>query len=168
MKKFTSIKTLFKYIEPIIQYNLEKIAGEIKDVLKNTVQIDWYNSHTPKNYERTNQLIDSISVTKAEKINGGYRVEIYFDESKILPQPSTKEGYFPAHMNITDGENYFDGKSYGELLPQWIEYGQNSSIHSYEGVRPVGQTRDWVEEDKYIKNRLAELLENKGYSVIIH
>jgi hypothetical protein len=69
-------------------------------------------------------------------------------------------------MNITDGDSEYQGMSYGELLPIWIEEGQHSSIHSYTGIHMVERTIDWIKEDRYLKTRMKELLELKGYKCI--
>jgi len=159
---FNNWNSLVKYIESNIVISLEKIGEEIKSVLRHELLTTWYQTYTPQYYERTNMLIDSITVSKAKKVLGGYEVEIYFDESKILPMPSDK-GMFPAHMNITDGANMYGGMSYGELLPLWIEKGQRSKIHSYTGVHMVERTVNWVKEDNYLKTRMIEILQNKGF-----
>ncbi len=165
-KTFKSISEALAYLETNVVFSLEQIGEEIKGVLRQHLMVDWYSAFTPTRYERTYQLIDSLSVKKAVKVGKGYQVEIFFDPDKITPIPASQPGYFPAHMNITNGASSYNGMSYGELLPYWVEEGQHSSIRPYEGVHMVQNTKDWVCEDHYLKNRMIELLEMKGFQCI--
>lgn len=162
---FNNIKDLIKYVESNVVVSLEQIGKEIKSVLRHELLTTWYETYTPQYYERTNMLIESISVSKAKKVGNSYEVKIFFDETKILPVESDK-GMFPAHMNITDGSNIYNGMSYGELLPLWVEKGQHSSIHSYTGVKMTERTVDWIKEDNYLKVRMLEILKDKGFICI--
>jgi hypothetical protein len=157
-KSFTNMDDLLKYLESNIPIDLEKIGEEIKGVLRFNVQQLWYNRpFTPTHYTRTFELIDSITCSKAKKVgNGEYQVQIYFDTDKINPYPS-ENGEWSKHESITTGTNI------APYLPLWIEEGQNSPLFSYDGVHPVETTIDWVIEDQYLKNRMIELLEKRGF-----
>jgi hypothetical protein len=160
-KQFTTWDSLFKYLEEQVEVNIQKIGEEIKGVLRNNVRLLWYErDFTPQYYTRTYELIDSITCRKAKKTAiGTYEVEIYFDTDKINPYPS-ENGEWSKHESITDGSNV------SQYIPQYIEEGQNSSIYSYEGVHPVRETVDWEKDDRYLKNRMKELLEDKGFICI--
>jgi hypothetical protein len=162
MATFNNVKDLLRFIETQLPINLEKICNEIKGVLKNELLNHWYNTYMPSSYHRTYQLIESITVSKAIKVGNVWQANIYFDEDKIEPIESNF-GLFPSHMNITDGASEYGGKTYGELLPMWIEEGQHSSIWSSTGIHMVERTVDWAREDNYVKNRMMELLRNKGF-----
>jgi hypothetical protein len=157
----SSLSELNKIIELAIIQNIQKIGEEIKGVLRHFVQENWYNrSYEPQQYERTFQLIDSLTVSPV-KINGNeYSVQIYYDTDKILPMDGTSDKPWTRHKSIVTQTPS------GVYLPLWIEEGQDSSIFSFEGVHPVQDTIDWVEEDKYLLNRMKELLEKKGFKCI--
>lgn len=157
-KEFTSWDSLFKYLEEQVEVNINKIGEEIKSVLRNNVRVLWYERpFTPQYYSRTYELIDSISLKRAKKTAlGTYECEIYFDTDKINPYPS-ENGEWSKHQSITDDEDV------SEFIPLWVEEGENSPLFSYEGVYPVRETKDFLEEDKYLKNRMKELLEDKGF-----
>jgi hypothetical protein len=157
---FKNLNALFKYMEKTQPIDLEKLGNEIKGWLRNNVRVLWYErSYTPKFYERTFELIESITCSKAKKIgNGEYQVKIYFDTDKINPY-SGENGMWSQHQSITNGADV------SSFIPLWIEEGQNSSIFSYEGVHPVRITKEEIKEDDYIKTRLKELLEHRGYRV---
>jgi hypothetical protein len=159
------LNKILKTIDNDMILSLDKIGKHIKDLLTRTLETRWYSSYTPKDYIRTRQLIDSLSVSKAKKIAGMYAVHIYFDDAKIFPMDSPEPGKFPAHKNITDGQSSYQGMTYGELLPMWIEHGQHSSIHSYTGVHAVEDTRNFLIQDQYLKNNIIEYLKEAGYQV---
>jgi hypothetical protein len=166
MPQFRNLNDLQKYMESMVVSSLQKIGLEVKDYLRVTLLNDWYKSYMPSHYDTTNMLIDSLTVSPVKKNGNAFEVEIYFNEHLITPVSSNEVGMFPSHMNITDGDSEYQGMSYGELLPIWIEEGQHSSIHSYTGIHMVERTIDWIKEDRYIKTRMKELLELKGYKCI--
>lgn len=161
-RTFPKLSDYYKYIEKEMVINLEQIGEEIKGYLRTLILTDWYHEHMPTYYERTEMLINSLKVTKAKKVNDKYEVKVYFDPDMIKPVPAQEAGMFPAHSNITDGASSWGGKSYGELLPLWIEEGQKSRIYPYNGIGMVKETRETLlNEDEYLKVRMMELLELK-------
>lgn len=168
MKYFDNLQELINYVNKEVPINLEKIGEEIKGYLKTRLLVDWYMSSSPEYYTRTNMLIDSITASKAKRNGDRYDVEIYFDANKIVPQTAPNKGEFPAHQNITNGVSSYGGKSYGELLPIWIEKGEHSSIHSYIGIHMIENTKlDFLKGDKYLLTRMIELLKLKGFDIFI-
>ncbi|MDD4779013.1 MAG: hypothetical protein PHT02_00220 [Tissierellia bacterium] len=159
------INKFMKQIEESVIVDLNKIGEEVKGVLRNNVRVLWYERNgmnwEPQDYERTYQLIDSITCKKVIKIGNKYQVEIFFDTDKIQPMYGTDDKHWTRHMSVV---NYSD---VSEAIPLWIEEGNNNSrIYSYEGVHPVQETKEWIKNDNYIKERLKELLEMQGYKVI--
>jgi hypothetical protein len=164
-KTFKDLNSLMKHLENNILLDVQKVGEEVKSILRNNVRVLWYERNgtnwTPKDYERSWMLIDSISVSKAIKIGNKYQVEIFFDTDKIIPMYGTDDKPWTRHMSIIDYKNV------SEAIPLWIEEGNNnSSIYSYEGVHPVQITKDDLKSDNYIKERLKELLEMQGYKVL--
>lgn len=157
-KQFDSISALMKHLESQMVVNLEKIGEEIKGWLRNNVRLLWYErDFTPSAYTRTMELINCLSIRKAKKIgNGQYQVEIFFDTDQMNTYPASG-GEWSKHESITTGTDV------RLMLPLWIEEGQNSPLFSYDGVHPVQTTIDEIEQDKYLKNRMMELLEKQGW-----
>lgn len=150
-----------KYVESNVVVDLEAIGEKIKNILRENVKKLWYErNYTPTHYTRTFELIDSITVSQARKINKGYEVVIYFDPDKINPYPA-ENGEWSKHESITTGTNI------APYLPLWIEEGQNSPLFSYEGVHPVKTTKEYLRQNQYIIREMAKLLEAKGFKVII-
>lgn len=160
-KQFSNWTDLMKHLESQMVVNLEKIGEEIKSVLRHNVKTLWYDRpFTPTHYSRTFELIDSITCSKAKQIgNGAYQVQIYFDTDKINPYPAS-DGEWSKHESITTGTNV------NVYIPIWANEGQDSPLFSYEGVHFVEATIDWEKEDKYLMNRMKELLEKQGWKCL--
>jgi hypothetical protein len=162
---FSDFNSLMRHLENNILLDVQKVGEEVKGVLRNNVRVLWYERNgmnwSPQDYERSWQLINSITCKQAIKKGNKYQVEIFFDTDKILPTYGTDDKPWTRHMSVVD---YSD---VSEAIPLWIEEGNNnSSIYSYEGVYPVKTTVDDLKDDNYIKERLKELLEMQGYKVI--
>ena len=168
-KTFTSISAVLKYLEQNMVINLEKIGEEIAGVLKNYVNLNWYQYMDNKKdatggYERTMDILNSISVTKARPLgNGAYEVKIFFDETKI--RMIEYDGLFNAHLSV-DGTGMYQGMSIPQWVVYWMNYGQNSPLYSYPGVGFLEETIEWTENDRYHINRMIELLEMKGFKCV--
>lgn len=165
MPDFKSIKELNKYIEKkYIEEFIKKIGKEVYEILYHEVQTEWYQRNgvnwSPSDYERTLQLLSSITISPIFKKNGGYFVKIYYDTDKIHPMLGTDEKPWTRHMSVTKKEDV------SEAIPHWIEEGNNnSSIYAYEGVHPVKNTLEQLDEDKHLLTRFKELFELKGIKV---
>lgn len=170
MKTFKSISEALAYIETNMVINLEKIGEEIAGVLKHYVKMNWYDYMDNKKdaingYQRTMDILNSISVTKAKPIGKGmYEVRIFFDETKIN-QINYPGRLFNAHMSV-DGSTSYGGMSIAQWVVWWMNYGQNSPLYSYPGVGFLEETIEWTEDDQYHINRMRELLEDKGFICI--
>ena len=166
MPEFKDYKSLFKYIEATLPINLEIIGEEVKTILKDNIEKLWYGrSYTPKNYTRTMEYLNSVQCSKVRKIGGGYEIEIYFATDLILPH-NYDNGEWPQHESITNGEDM------SPAIPYFIEYGNNpggkNPIFEYEGVRPVGVTKDWLSDTDYVKKRIVSLLGSHGFNVVVN
>lgn len=160
-KTFDNLGALLKDIgENILTSNLEIIGEEIKQKLRDNVDKLWYSTFTPYQYERTFEYINSISVSKAKRIENGYEVVIFFDTDKINPYPPPAPGKWSKHQSITNAQDV------SEMIPIWIEEGQNSPIYSYAGAEPVGVTKEQLEEEKFLQKRMMELLIAQGYKCL--
>jgi hypothetical protein len=84
MKYFNSVNDLVKHVNRELPINIEIIGKDIKSVLRFHLN-EWLNGYSPKYYERTDMLINSITVSKVKSTGNGYEIEIYFDANKITP-----------------------------------------------------------------------------------
>jgi hypothetical protein len=167
-KTFTNLNDLYKYLESQVEVNLQKIGIEIAGILKHYVQENWYNRMDSvklgfDQYERTMEVLNSISVEKVKKVGNTFEVKIFFDETKI--HSIHRDGTWNAHMSL-DGSTEYGGMSIPEWVVWWMNYGQNSSVYPYPGGGFLEATIEWNESDKYHINRMRELLQDKGFIVI--
>lgn len=157
-KTFNTIEELMIYLQKQIPIGLEKIGEEVKEILRNNVQELWYDRpFTPTYYSRTMEYINCIQCSKVKNIgNGKYEVEIYFDTNLIQPHINSN-GEWNQHANI-------DGEDVSAQIPYYIEEGNNSSIYSYQGVHPVENTKEWLEETDFLRKRMIEFLGKYGFT----
>lgn len=153
---------LHKHILDIIR----KVGKEIQGVLKNEVNKSWYKragfDASKSQYDRTMQLLNSISLAPVIVTGNTYSVKIYYDTSKIVPMDGTQGKPWTRHKSVVDGS------SSNEALPYYIENGNgDSSIYQYNGVHPVANVKNWIYDDKYILHRFKELLQDRGFKCII-
>lgn len=161
----SSMSELNKILHLQVIEILKKVGKEIQGVLRDEVDKAWYNrsgfDFDNSQYERTMQLLESISLSPLEVTGNQYQVKIYYDTSKIIPMYGTDSKPWSRHQSV------IDGRSSAEALPYYIEYGNgDSSIYQYEGVHPVQNVIDWERSDKYVLHRFKELLEDKGFKCI--
>jgi len=163
MPSYRNLNDLFihvgkEYIEKIVG----KIGKESFDMLYKEIEVEWYNRRfTPQQYDRTMQLLHSLTYTPVIKNKNEWYVKIYYDTDKIIPMDGTVDKPWTRHKSIVDNE------SSAEALPYYIEYGNGDSpIYQYEGVSPVGNVKGRLIEDNYVLERFKEILALKGIKYI--
>jgi hypothetical protein len=166
-KRFKSMKSLFKFLENDIEKGLREVAIVISGKLQDFLQKNWYNAHTPQSYERTYQLINSVSISDVEDNGNAFEVKVFFDSNKMNPIPAPSADMFPSYTNVTNGDTYWNGVSLSILVPYFVEQGQSSSIHSYKGVGSVEKTIKWARSGKFLSKAVKESLQKSGISVEI-
>lgn len=62
MPSFTSLKALRNYVIENSKVGMELTAEKVKQILREYVENDVYNSYEPTEYKRTYELLDSISI----------------------------------------------------------------------------------------------------------
>jgi len=158
LPEFKFIKAMNEYIESKYIADFLAIVGkEAFEILYHEVEVNWYGRMTPTDYDRTMQLLHSITVSPVKKVGGEYQVKIYYDTDKIIPMDGTSEYPWTRHKSIVDGE------SSAEALPFFIEYGNGDSpIYQYKGSHPVQTTYQQLVDDSHLLVRFKELFQRKG------
>ncbi len=160
MQQINNWSQLQKALMQYIPETLEIVAEDVRTTLLQYAKDYWYGREHPA-YDRTNELINSITVSPVTHNGNTWTVKIYFDENKIQPSPSSDPDKFPSHMNVTDGVNIYGGASYGYWVPFWENYGESSSIHSYEGINIIEMTENWMQDGRNMLNEFASILSEK-------
>jgi hypothetical protein len=121
---------------------------------------NWYNrvGFSPSAYTRTYQYVDSIDISNVQRKNGQISASVFFDTDKIIPLPPAFPGEWGIHQGLS-------GQDVSAAIPYYIEYGNRSSLYSYEGVEPVGNTRSLVQRRHIHTLELANALRQMGYTI---
>lgn len=120
---------------------LEMIMEDAKEKLRDYIQEYWYDTYTPKDYDRTYDLLNSVDA----KIEGN-EVVLYFDDYQIS---SNRTGGWGQHIG-------FEGEPF-EI--EFIEMGlggsgslRNPRRHD-SGMRSLRRLRGWL---SYYVNRAVK------------
>lgn len=158
---------LEKALQKQIQLSMVKVGETIKQVLKDNLQRMYYSEHTPHQYQRTMQVLDSIRVDNIRQDNNSYSAIIYFDTDSISPAFNIYDRgpyQFNTHMSV-GGETSYSGKTIGELLVGWMEEGQNSPLFSYDGAGFIAETKRFAREDAV--EELNSALRSRGINSVV-
>lgn len=67
--KFSSLEEMISYIEKAQSSVIMDLGEDMKDIMKEEIQKQVYNSYSPKDYGRTGQLLDSPQI---KYVNNNY------------------------------------------------------------------------------------------------
>ena len=168
MPDITDLDQLDSALAPYIVDAISILGEDTKETLIQLVREKWYGRIPSEWYQRSMDVLSSISCSTVNRLGNEYIVEVYFDPDKIQPHEAASSNMFPSHSNITDGSSSFGGDSYGDLVPYWLNNGENSSIHSYDGEDVIEDTRQWLIEANNYLNEFASILREKtGLNVVV-
>ncbi len=152
LRVFKDLKEYYKYIESQLIKIMEEIGMETCDDLYKTVKsriYDW----TPNMYERTGELLKSVTCTKVFKENGYLYIKIYYDTDTIHPY-FTDNNLFNQHSDIY-------GNDVSNYIPLWIEEGteaRNGNFFPRNGIHAISEELDWFTTNfvKLFKKKLKK------------
>lgn len=136
--KFKNSSQMMNGLGAYLQKTLNDIADVVLEQLKTNIEGSIY-SWTTKRYNRTGDVLRSISRTKVSKDNKNqYSVIIYFDVNKI--QPEIRDGNtWNAHADFWGNE-----VSGGDLL-NWLDRGTENRFYSHEGYEFMEEIFVWLD-----------------------
>lgn len=112
MPSFSSLSSLENYVKRKAENGLQEVGERVKKCLEFYVTRNIYSTYSPKDYDRTFELLDSITfkINKGS-IGGSTEVEIYFDPNKM------------NHFSIAGQSS--SGISVGDrvYIPKWVDEG---------------------------------------------
>ena len=142
---------MIKLLEKDLQNILETIAQDTVKKIKVFIRQYWYNRYTPKNYERTESLYNSVRYSII-----GKSIYIYFD----LDSAKRKEGNrdeWGSYTNFQDDPS-FTG-DFWESMIEYIDtgrfiggYGSLNNPRLGDGINFIDKTERWL--NKYLKNKV--------------
>lgn len=163
VNNLSDLNRVFKHIERVVRINMLEVMQKIKVVLVDYIMTNWYNriGFSPLNYTRTYDYVNSIDISKVEmRGDGKISASIFFDTDKMRPLPPAFPGEWGIHQGLS-------GQDVSAAIPYFIEYGNNSPLYSYEGVAPVANTKQIVQQRQIHTTALAEALRRAGFVVTI-
>lgn len=160
MLSFNSLSALRKYVMSSSKEGMNIVGEKVKEVLKEYVQNDVYDSYEPTEYKRTYELIDSITVKVIGTVGDSIMVEVYFDKDKM--NHATLFG--DDNLGIEAGDNVY--------IPKWVDEGYTWRPSRIE-KNPTNFMKDTVRELEsgsgsyplYVVG-LVNYLKSKGIQVV--
>lgn len=162
MATFKDLKSLFKHIEKDIQSGMKDVGKEAKKVAQRHVDTDVYAQYTPKKYERSYQLRDSIDAFEANGKQGEYAVIIQHDTGEIT------SSRLPTYNHYSKTPGNYD-PDVSDFYMEWVHDGASGNAFGYGA---------WMLPRPYMKNAFKEIdmskvhiktlkdsLKSKGYEI---
>lgn len=130
---------------------LDVIGEDISNKIKEYLIKYWYNTYSPKNYERTYSLLESVKYKKSRSY-----VTVYIDEEEFIYAVQGTE-LWNQHMG-------FDEERFGKGLIEFIEdgkfdsgkFGASSNPRIGNGSHVIKRINTWLKRyvDKEILKRI--------------
>ena len=100
MPKFKSLKAALEYIEKAKADSMKEIGECVKEIMKEEIQEQVYDAYKPKEYQRTNEFINSVEITDISDD----RVEVSWrDNGNWYSVIKEARGEEPNHMYVIHG-----------------------------------------------------------------
>lgn len=146
-------------INAVLKDCLREIAEKTTLELKEYVLGVWYGSYTPISYERTYQMLDSITHSEIEPHGDSFNVAVFFDTDKI--SSNYTGGTWNQHMSVGASGGDFSNDDFIQVL----EEGNPSPLYSNSGMQMFEQTSKWLE--KNLPSIAMKVFAKYGITVII-
>ena len=144
------------------KYAMKYVGDTVKRVLIDSTKRMWYSQSNPTMYERTMDILNSITVENVTVSKNVYNARVYFDIDKI--RQVEIPGNWNQHMSV-DGDTQFEGRRISSWVVEWISYGQNSPLYSYEGGGHIQATQEYAKDEAVYL--IEEALAKAGINCIV-
>lgn len=161
------LQKMMKYVEKHVKFALEDVAKVVEEEIKYYVKTNLYDDYEPSAYTRTYDYINSLTVKKANKIDNGYEVELFFDTDKIFPRPPDGLGRWSRHSSITSYNTGGSGDDVSHMIPHWLEYGVSGSLWDRDGIYSMENTKEIMEQTKYHLHEIVKALGKRGIMAVV-
>lgn len=157
MPKIDNGKRLKRALDGILKKALEEISTQVRDEIHEYLLVDFYMrlEYTPtkESYERTYELLQSITASIVENKKGVLNVDVYFDISKINAYENVNG--WNSHMSL-NGDDFYEDRPISSWLIEWIEEGNSGTMgnNPIKGIHMLKETSQWTNEnlDRIIKS----------------
>ena len=155
---------LERLINQEVFYAMKIVGNDIKTIIADYVKRKVYDAISPRSYDRTGDLLNSLDVSEVKKIGNFYEVTIFFNTDFI--HSNLVEGGWNQHMNANGSETW-RGIPVNELIPVFIEYGVENSLWDRDGIESMEYVRNMLAKtDRHLKV-IARVLKMRGFNVKI-
>ena len=150
-KTFKNLNQINNHVNKILKTSMDEVGKQVAKELGDYVFKNWYQARgTPKDYNRTFQLLESVSF-QAMVSQGKVSTEVFFDPD-LIDSMYDEYSSWNQHMSLSQ-------EDMTENIVGWIEKGQNSSLYSYKGIHMVENVRNWAKTN-YRKILIKEMKKN--------
>lgn len=164
IKTTADLKRMLQYIEKQTQDALRLISLEVEKMMKDYIIKALYNAYQPKDYLRSMNYINSLTVKKVTKNGvGELEVEISFDSNKIYSREMEGE-YWNQHMSV-NGDDTWGGRPISEWIPIFMEHGVSGSLWDRDGIEVVDTILKELNSNSTYKKMMMKELKRKGFNV---
>lgn len=159
MKKFKNIESLQKFIKDKCKSGMNDVGKKVQESLKFFVLKNVYCAFTPEEYQRTYQLLESISFKLLQSNKNQITVDIYFDKSKM------------QHTTLFGSEKLAISPNSNVYIPKWVDEGKtwDKPFHPRGGGHFMKDTLNDVKKNHrgfhYFAYSLVEHLRKSGIQV---
>lgn len=164
IKSTADLKRMLQYVEKQAKDALRLVSLEVEKMMKDYIIDALYNSYTPKDYLRSYNYINSLTVKKVYKNSAGeLETEIFFDPDKIYSR-EVEDSYWNQHMSV-NGDSMWDGRPISEWIPIFIEHGVSGSKWDRDGIEVVDTILKELNSNSNYKKMMMKELIKKGFTV---
>lgn len=168
--RFKTVSSLQGHLKHSI---MESIQTKVTDICIKVAQENiWKNVYEkyepdPNHYDRTFELLNSVTVGNLSIGTKYATFEIYMDTDKIEPHIRTgrqvnaegdKYGGWNSHADVFDLDM-------SEYIPMWIEEGTSGGLHPREGAHYMEATHFDL-SGGLLAQALSDALEREGWRVV--
>lgn len=168
MKQVKTYSELFRELEKLLFPIYQKALEHMKRILVDALNRLWFSRYTPELYQRTGDLINSLSIKQLKNSNGKFEALIYFDKDKIRQEEGNFGGAYPFNIHMSlDGATEYNGMDIGNWILIWINEGSSSPYWSFPATGWYDDSLRVMKEDKEIAQFITKELNKIGISATV-
>lgn len=160
---------LFDYIKLQLREALTEVVKELQGHVAKELWDNWYQYSSPDTvYERTYQLLNSITFRQTKNQKKLIEFEIYYDESRIIPDNGTDDKPWWRHKSMRPGYGGNTGSDFITGLTEVMEHGNPSPLYGWtegQAPKPFTRTMAWEESKNFVLKYIMKELRERGFAV---
>lgn len=127
-----------KILTPAVQKISAEFAEQIKREMQNNILDSVYRSYKPKNYNRTYEFYNSVTIYEGNIYRGKIQqYRIGFDKNKMRPRIVERNWNIHADIN---------GRTQSANIARWLDEGTSSGLFTRDGAHFIEETSQFVKE----------------------